>query len=106
MPDPSPDEDELLRVVARQEARKLRARRERRRRSLWFGLGAIGVVGWSIALPTVLGVLIGHWIDERYPGPVSWSLTLLGLGALTGGLSAWRWLKRQREPPGPEEEQP
>lgn len=93
MSEPRRDRD-LLRTVARKEARKLRARRERRR-SLWFGLGAMGVIGWSVAVPTVLGVLLGHWLDSRYPGPISWSLTLLVLGATVGGLTAWRWLRRQ-----------
>ena len=104
MLDRPPWQDPLLRAVARQEARKLKARRERGRRSLWFGLGLMGVVGWSVALPTVLGVLAGHWLDAHYPGPLSWSLTLLVLGAAIGGLNAWRWLRRQREAGAPEEE--
>jgi ATP synthase protein I len=106
MPEPLPDDDRLLRTVARQMERKLKARRERGRRSLWFGLGAMGVVGWSVALPTVIGVLVGHWLDSRYPGPLSWSLTLLVLGAALGGLNAWRWLRRQREPSEAEKAQP
>ena len=93
MPEPRADQD-LLQTVARKQARKLRARRERRR-LVWFGLGAMGVIGWSVAIPTVLGVLLGHWLDSRYPGPVSWSLTLLVIGAVLGGMSAWRWLHRQ-----------
>jgi ATP synthase protein I len=103
MPDPLPGEDPLLRAVTRQEERKLKARRERGRWSLWFGLGAMGVVGWSVAVPTVIGVLVGHWLDAHHPGPLSWSLTLLVLGATMGGLNAWRWLRRQREATGPEE---
>lgn len=94
MSEPRPDRD-LLRTVARKEARKLRARRESRRQSLWFGLGAMGVIGWSVAVPTVLGVLLGHWLDSRYPGPISWSLSLLVIGAALGGFNAWRWLQRQ-----------
>jgi len=93
VPEPRSDED-LLQTVSRQQARKIRARRERRR-LVWFGLGAMGVVGWSVAIPTVLGVLAGHWLDSHHPGPVSWSLTLLVIGAALGGLSAWRWLRRQ-----------
>ena len=93
MPEPRAGKD-LLQTVARKEARKIRARRERRR-LVWFGLGAMGVVGWSVAIPTVLGVLAGHWLDSRHPDPVSWSLTLLVIGAALGGLSAWRWLRRQ-----------
>lgn len=104
MAEPSPRDDSLLRIVARREDRKLRARRRRGRRTLWFGLGAMGVVGWSVALPAVLGVIAGRWLDSHYPGPLSWSLTLLVIGAMMGGLNAWRWLRRQRDAVAAEEE--
>ena len=50
--------------------RKRKAQREGRR-SLLFGLGIFGLVGWSVAVPTVLGTLLGLWLDGRYPGPPS-----------------------------------
>jgi ATP synthase protein I len=97
-------ERELQRTVGAKEARKLRARRQGEW-SVWFGLGMMGVVGWSVALPTLAGLALGLWLDHRWPGPVSWALTFLGLGVAAGCLNAWYWVRRESGA-GPEEEPP
>lgn len=89
------DRERYRRNVADREARKLRARR-RGTDSAWFGLGAFGVVGWMIALPTVLGALLGIWIDVRFSLRHSWTLMLLVIGLGIGCLNAWLWISRQR----------
>jgi len=61
--------------VGRKAQRKLRARREEER-NVWFWLGMFGLVGWSVAIPTLIGIAVGLWIDRRWPGPASWTLTL------------------------------
>lgn len=87
--------------VGARERRKLRARR-RGDRSLWFGLGTYGVVGWSVVVPTLLGVALGIWIDTTWPGRFSW--TLMGLFAGLGGgcWSAWYWVSREQRAIGAE----
>jgi ATP synthase protein I len=65
--------------------------------SVWFGLGMFGIIGWSVAIPTILGVALGRWLDERFPVTFSWTLTLLLTGLLVGCLNAWYWLSRQNE---------
>jgi ATP synthase protein I len=92
-PVPRPDRD-IAETVGRKAERKARARREGRR-GLWFGLGMFGLVGWAVALPTVLGVALGLWLDARIPSRVSWTLTLLLVGVLLGSLNAWYWVKRE-----------
>ena len=87
---------QLRRAVETREGRKLRARRTRAD-SVWFGLGMFGVVGWSVAVPTLIGVGLGVWIDSRHPGRISWTLTLLLVGIVVGCLNGWFWLKRQRD---------
>jgi ATP synthase protein I len=91
---PPPGEAEVAETVGRKTARKLRARREGRR-SVWFGLGLFGLVGWAVALPTVAGVALGLWLDGRFPSRVSWTLTGLVVGALLGSLNAWFWVARE-----------
>jgi hypothetical protein len=44
--------------VKQKEIRKLTARGHRRE-GVWFGLGMIGIIGWSVALPAVAGALLG-----------------------------------------------
>ncbi len=77
--------------VGAKAARKLKARRNAAH-GVWFGLGMMGLVGWSVATPTVLGAALGLWLDKRYPGPHSWTLTLLIIGLIIGCLTAWRWV--------------
>jgi ATP synthase protein I len=87
--------DRMLRQVETKESRKLRAREEGTQ-SAWFGLGMFGMVGWSVAVPTVLGVLLGMWIDRRWPSPYSFTLMLLLAGLALGCFSAWRWVSQER----------
>lgn len=87
--------EELHRAVRRKEIRKLEARR-RGERSAWFGLGMFGLVGWSIALPTLVGIGLGVWLDARYPRSFSWTLTLMFGGLVLGCLNAWRWVEQER----------
>lgn len=87
-------EDPLLDAVQRKEARKQRARREGER-GLAFGLGLFGLVGWSVAVPTLIGVALGVWIDRRSEGPYSWTLMLLVVGVALGCVNAWFWLRKE-----------
>jgi ATP synthase protein I len=83
--------------IERDVDRKLKARAEGRR-GVWFGLGMFGLVGWSVAVPSVLGLAFGVWLDTRYPGRVSWSLTFLIAGVVLGCLNAWYWVKQESQP--------
>ena len=82
-----------------EEVTKAAERRERSRREgdrgIWFGLGMMGVVGWSVAIPTVLGIALGVWLDARSSGQVSWTLTGLLVGLTIGCLNAWFWVQRE-----------
>ena len=87
-------EQHMQTEVARRAERHERARRERDR-GLWLSLGSLGVIGWSVTIPALLGVALGTWIDGRWPSRVSWTLTLLLLGIVLGVVNAWRWIERQ-----------
>jgi len=81
--------------VGAKELRKIRARRQKDR-TLWVGLGMFGMVGWSIAAPTLIGVVLGLWFDRLWPGPFSWTLAMLLAGVTLGCLSAWHWISEER----------
>lgn len=92
-----PAEERLFRdAVAGEERRKLRARR-RGDRGPWFWLGMFGLVGWSIAIPTLLGIFAGVWLDRRFEGRVSWTLTMLLIGVVLGCWTAWYWVDRESQ---------
>lgn len=75
-------------------ARKLKAQR-RVTQTVWSGLGMMGMVGWSVAVPTLLGAALGLWLDQRYPGGRSWTLALLALGLTLGCFNAWHWVAKE-----------
>lgn len=77
--------------VAEKEARRLRALRHKNR-SIWFGLGTFGMVGWSVVVPALIGLFTGIWIDHNWPGRFSWTLMLFLGGLMLGCYNAWRWL--------------
>jgi ATP synthase protein I len=63
-------------------------------RTGWFELGMKGLVGWSIAVPMLLGAGFGVWLDAYHPASYSWTLALILVGLLVGCLNAWHWLRR------------
>jgi len=89
-------DEELADVVGRKEKRKQHARAAGDR-GITHGLGMFGMVGWSVTVPTLLGLGLGVWIDSRYGGQYSWTLMLMILGLVTGLLNAWYWVQRESQ---------
>jgi ATP synthase protein I len=79
--------------VEKKEALMIRGRREKGE-TVWFGLGMFGIVGWSVAIPTLMGTAVGLWIDKTWPSQFSWTLMLLILGVMIGCLNAWYWVRK------------
>jgi len=84
------------RKVGTLEVRKLKAKRGGVQ-GIWFGLGMFGLIGWSVAIPTLLGVLVGAFIDKLFPGVHSWTLSLLIVGLFLGCLNAWHWVAKEEK---------
>jgi ATP synthase protein I len=80
-------------LVGAKADRKLRAQRSTN--GVWFGLGMMGLIGWSVVVPTLLGAALGIWIDNRHPGIHSWTLTLLIVGLFLGCLNAYQWVAKE-----------
>ena len=86
----------LSRQVGAKAARKLHAH-HKGDQSVFFGLGMMGLVGWSIVVPTLLGVGMGVWLDGYAPGKHSWTLALLLAGLVVGCLNAWLWVTKEEQ---------
>lgn len=96
-----PDQDPIssadrsfTRNVGAQENRRLKAQRARSR--LWPGLGMLGLIGWSVCLPTLLGAWLGRWLDDRHPGTHAWTLALLIAGLCLGCANAGHWISKEQ----------
>jgi len=92
---PSPESILADRVNAKA-ARKLKAR-SGNAGDVWFGLGMMGLVGWSVVVPTLLGTALGLWLDEHYPVGHSWTLALLVAGLAIGCANAWHWVAKEEK---------
>jgi len=79
--------------VGAKAARKLRARHSTQ--SVWFGLGMMGLIGWSVVVPTLLGAALGLWLDKQHPGKHAWTLALLVVGLAIGCVNAWHWVAQE-----------
>ena len=88
------DLDAFSRQVGVKAARKLKARRNGTP-GVWFGLGMMGLIGWSVVVPTLLGASLGIWLDNRHPGSHSWTLMLLVIGLVVGCVNAWHWVSKE-----------
>ena len=92
---PSKIETSLAGQVGAKAARKLKARRSTQ--GVWFGLGMMGLIGWSVVVPTLLGAALGIWLDRHYPGGRSWTLALLVAGLALGCLNASLWVAKEHK---------
>jgi ATP synthase protein I len=94
---PSPGTETFFsRQVASKAARRLRAQRQAKQ-SAWFGLGMSGLIGWSVAVPTIVGAMVGVWLDRHHPGTQSWTLMLLVAGLVIGCANAWHWVAQEEK---------
>ncbi|MDD2464017.1 MAG: AtpZ/AtpI family protein [Desulfobulbus sp.] len=76
--------------------RKLKARRNPTP-GVWFGLGMMGLVGWSVVVPTLLGAALGLWLDKYHAGKHAWTLALLVAGLIVGCFNAWHWVAKEEK---------
>lgn len=88
--------DSYSRQISAKEARKRKALHNEKR-SIWFGLGMMGIVGWTVTVPTIAGAAFGIWLDQKYPESFSWTLSGLIAGLVTGCLIAWHWISKEHQ---------
>jgi len=91
----SKNEPDLAGQIGAKAARKLKARKSTQ--GVWFGLGMMGLVGWSVVVPTLLGAALGLWLDQHHPGKHAWTLALMVVGLAIGCVNAWYWVAQQEK---------
>jgi len=90
------DTDSFSQKINVKEKRILKSQREKKE-SVWSGIGMFGMVGWSVAIPTLLGAALGIWLDKIYVKSFSWTLTFLLLGLVGGCFIAWNWISKEHK---------
>jgi ATP synthase protein I len=88
------EQSSLAAQVGVKAARKLEARRNGAP-GVWFGLGMMGLVGWSVVVPTLFGAALGLWMDHQHPSTHSWALALMMAGLVVGCANAWHWVVKE-----------
>jgi ATP synthase protein I len=81
--------------VAKREALRMKGIRHKDE-TVWFGLGMMGIVGWAVAIPTLIGIALGLWIDRTWPSQYSWVLMFLIIGVVIGSINAAYWVRKTR----------
>lgn len=79
---------------------KLREKRRERweqegERPLWKNLSMIGSLGWLIVIPTLVGVLVGRWLDRAFGTGITFSGALIFLGVVIGSWLAWQRMNKE-----------
>ncbi|ALP66247.1 AtpZ/AtpI family protein [Paraburkholderia caribensis] len=94
-PDDAGQKDGMANAARRAAQRDVLARDEPEP-SLAARLGQIGILGWTIVLPTLACLALGRWLDRMAGTKVFFSAPLLMIGAALGLWSAWKWMHRQQ----------
>jgi ATP synthase protein I len=97
------ESSEFSQEVGAKAARKLKARRNPTQ-GVWLGLGMMGLIGWSVVVPTLVGAALGVWLDKHHAGKHSWTLALLVAGLCIGCLNSWHWVAKEDKEMGEEQE--
>ena len=86
--------DKMRRAVRLREQRNKRWKEEGER-SLWQNMSMIGSLGWLIVTPTLLGVLIGRWLDSRFDSGIFYTGALIFVGITIGCYLAWQRITKE-----------
>ena len=76
--------------------RRARARR-RERTNVWSWMGTFGLVGWTVAVPALLGIALGVFVDNRVESSISFTITFLVAGTAVGLWMVWFWVRRESQ---------
>ncbi len=87
-----PDQDDPLVKGARLRGERHRRWQREGEPSVARRLAQIGVLGWIIVVPVLIGVFGGRWFDRMFGTGLFFTGPLLMVGLAIGCWSAWRWM--------------
>jgi len=87
---PQPENHERLGEAVRTRQQRRERWQQEGERSLGQNLAMIGALGWTIVLPTLIGIFAGRWLDRQFNSGIFWTLGLLVAGLAVGCTFAWK----------------
>lgn len=94
MSDAKKEQDKAAEAM-RRSAKRTQEARNTKSVSPLHGFSTFGIIGWSIAVPTVGGAFLGAWLDKVAPQSFSWPMALILGGIMMGAIIAWNWIDKQ-----------
>ena len=89
-----PNGETLGKAVKTRQERRARGQIEGER-TIGQNIAMIGALGWTIVMPTLVGIFVGRWLDRELATGIFWTLGLLVLGLAAGCALAWNRMHRE-----------
>ena len=84
-----------LNKTAHQLMKKADKRGDKENKQVVYKAALLSVYGWPLAIPVLLGIMLGILLDRVFPIPhFSWILNLILLGFVVGFYNATQWMKK------------
>jgi len=84
----------LGKLVESQSKRMEKAKQERQ--SVAAQTIYLGVLGFLLVLPIIVGAFLGRWLDERMSGySLRWTLSLIILGVAVGAVNVYLFIREK-----------
>jgi len=95
MSEPRKNRDiEEMETSIEQRAQRRRFWKRQGERPLWKNLSMIGALGWLIITPTLLGVVSGRWLDQKFDSGIFWTGAFIFIGVSLGATLAWKRISK------------
>lgn len=84
-----------LNKTARQLVKKADKMQHKENRQVVYRAALLSVYGWQLAIPVLLGIVLGILLDKTFPiAHFSWILNFILLGFVVGFYNASQWMKK------------
>ena len=84
-----------LNKTAHQLMKKVDKRSDKESKQVVYKAALLSVYGWQLAIPVLLGIMLGILLEKVFPIPhFSWILNLILLGFVIGFYNATQWMKK------------
>ncbi|WP_434289588.1 AtpZ/AtpI family protein [Celeribacter sp. SCSIO 80788] len=91
---PRPPHDDVEQAARRAVSRE-KMGRDVPEPSLGARLGQIGILGWAIVTPILIGIVLGRLADRHFETGIFFTAPAIFIGAGIGFYSAWKWMHSQ-----------